>query len=73
MIAYTNDIALITHAKSRDELEYKTSTTLNLIDDWAPINKLSFSPTKSKCLLMKVYIVTAYDIKLRESKIKFVN
>lgn len=70
LVAYADDIALITHT---NELEYKISTALNLLNDWVIINKLFFSPTISKCLLMKGSLVIAPVFKLRDSKIKFVN
>ena len=50
LYAYADDITLVTLGASRSELETKANEALSALTEWAILNRLSFSATKSENL-----------------------
>jgi hypothetical protein len=70
LIAYADDITLLTTGNSRSELEYKATSALSLLNDWATLNKLSFAKEKTESLVIKGSFRRQPSIYFRDTRTK---
>lgn len=53
MVAYADDVTLIIEANSRRDIENKAAGALVQIEKWGDLNKLTFSPAKTKSITLR--------------------